>query len=155
MQLFLRRAKVRRLIQYSPVSGTYLDHVSFLFILPVFPELRVLNVYCGYQSTLSTLDRFRKALARNIRPLLEPREKGDCNLGIISGPESFSSYRCLQLGSRVESGDHLSSDKGREYRSFIQEETPSTGLLLSIFSSGPLDFFVYRLGSREIKVQAG
>ena len=44
MQLFLRRAKVRRLIQYSPVSGTYIDHVSFLFILQDFPLLCVLNV---------------------------------------------------------------------------------------------------------------
>lgn len=82
-----RRAKGRRLVQYSPVSRTYLDHVSFLFILPVFPELCVLYVHCGFQSTFSTLDRFRKDLVLKTRPLLNPREKGDCNPEIISTPE--------------------------------------------------------------------
>ena len=155
MYLSLRRAKVRRLVQYSPVLGTYLDHISFLFILPVFPELCVLYVQCGFQSTFGTLDRIRKTLTRKIRSLLDPRERGDLNQGIMSGPEQFSRFSCQQMGSLVESGDHLSSDKHREYRSLIQEETPPICLLLSIFSSGPLDLFVYELGSREIKVQAG
>ena len=120
MHLLLRRANGRILVQYSPVSRTYLNHVSFLFILPVFPELCVLYVQCGFQSTFRTLARFRKALARKTRLLLDPRERGDCNLGIISEPESFSNYSCPQIGSLMQFGDHLSSDIGRVYRSLIQ-----------------------------------
>ena len=135
MHLSLRRTKVRRLVQYSPVSRTYINHVSFLFILPVFSEFHVLYVQCGFQSTFGTLYRFRKALARKTRPLLDLMEKGDCNLGMISGPESFSSYSCLQIGGLVQFSDHLSSDKGRKYRSLIRQKQPPICLLLTIFSS--------------------
>ena len=44
MHLSLRKEKGTELVQYSPVSRTCLDHVSFLVILPVFPELCVLHV---------------------------------------------------------------------------------------------------------------
>ena len=75
MHLSLKRAKVRRLVQYSQVSRTYLNHVTFLLILPVFSEFCVLYVQCGFQSTFGTLYKLRKALARRTRPLLYLREK--------------------------------------------------------------------------------
>lgn len=73
--------------------------------------------------------------SRKTRSLLDLRDKGDCNLGIMSGPDSFSSYSCLQIGGLVQFSDHLSSDKGRTYRSLIRQKQSSICLLLTIFSS--------------------
>lgn len=47
-------------------------------------------------------------------PLLDPRERHNLNLGMISGFERRSSFSCLQMCGLEELGDHLSSDNGRE-----------------------------------------
>ena len=142
-------SKIRRLVQYSPVSRTYLNHVTFLLILPVFSEFCVLYVQCGFQSTFGTLYKLRKALARRTRPLLYLREKEtaiwEWYLG-LSHSAVIVACRLVAWCSLVTLC--LLIKAGSIGPSFGRNNHPFVFCWLSVLQ---LSFFVYSLGSRTLK----